>query len=148
MHRLLGLSMLLALGCPGSLENPDQFAGEGGVSRDGGGECDAIAIFRDTNMMTGCGNAACHDSDMPYAGLDLTADDLSGLVDRPAASGATDQCGGMGMIIDGTNPADSLLILKLSTPAPCGLAMPFGTTGASEENIACITAWVNAQAGM
>lgn len=143
--------MLLALGCPGSLDNPDQFVGEGGVVRDGGsGTCNALTdIFQDTNVMTGCANATiCHDADAPAAALDLTASDLSGLIDRPAAAGATDPCMGMGLIIDGTNPSQSLLLRKLSSPAPCGSAMPFGTTGATADDIACVEAWIMDQVGM
>ncbi len=79
-------------------------------------------------------------------GVDLGTDEetlISRLLDVPAPAGS--MCEGR-LLIDTTNPEQSLLITKLSNPPPCGLIMPFGGLPISESDRQCIIDWTLAVA--
>lgn len=124
--------VVLAGGCPGSLEDPGRF--EAGMPA-----CDAEEI-----LVVSCGtNPLCHDSDAPQAGLDLVSPGVaSRLVDVPAAF-----CVGSGNLVDSADPQGASFFLEKLDPSPsCGLQMP--TDGPlSSEDRACLGAWVDEIAG-
>jgi hypothetical protein len=64
---------------------------------------------------------------------------------RLSTTMGTNDCVGA-PIIDVTNPAQSLLLTKLTDPPPCGALMPASATPLSDADRQCITDWVFAQA--
>jgi hypothetical protein len=126
-------SALLLAGCPGSLQDPDRFRGEGGT-----GTCDVEQLFMDT-----CTGTGCHGAGTPAAGVDLvTAGVAARLVDAPAST----TCPGR-VEIDSADPANSLILEKVSEAMPsCGAAMPFLGEMLTPEEIACVEEWVTAAA--
>lgn len=129
--RVMIASVLVLTGCPGELENPEQYT-ELPACR---GNIDVPALFLEK-----CGSSICHggQSSDPAAGLDLTSPGIaSRLVNVPA-----EECGGL-VRIDPTNPDNSFLLGKIiEPPAGCGDRMPLvGLLSANE--IACIRAWIH-----
>jgi hypothetical protein len=117
MHRLvlvaLGLSAALAVGgCPGSLDNPEDF-GDGGVE----------VKDAETILAQSCGTTGCHDdSSQAQAGLDLLSPGVENrVVDvNPIGIGCTSR-----VLVVAGDPDSSYLIDKvLNTPGICGLQMP------------------------
>ena len=142
--RLLGIGPFAAVvltvalsgaGCPGTLENKDQFLTSGGGGTGGGGGCGDMPAF----LQQRCGSSNCHDADMPIAGLDLTDDE--GLVARikdvdGLGSGCT-----TAKLADSANPAESLIYTKCVAPT-CGSKMPIGGTALTQTDFDCILGWL------
>jgi hypothetical protein len=126
--------------CAGSLDRPERFqnlgsgpdAGTGGGESDGG--CDPLVdIFPPS-----CSTSACHSAQSQQGNLDLESAGLPGrLVNKQAH-------GGPGLVIDSSNPAQSVMLLKLTDTPPFGFQMPLGAAPLSSDEITCLQAWVQA----
>jgi hypothetical protein len=86
----------------------------------------------------------CH-TGTTYAGLDLTAASLPGLLNMspPGGGSLPSVCAGMGKmyLIPHTNPAQGLLIDKLGSNPGCGVRMPYLLAALSTDDINCIKSW-------
>jgi hypothetical protein len=168
---VLGVSLLG--GCPGSLEHKERFllaaagnAGQanGGASANsglGGGGSEAIApgeagsdagTGSDAGPNLGpcsdvptrifvpsCGGTGCHGAIGPQQDLDLVS---------PGVAARVVGVSGLGCAVplaDPANPAGSLIYLKLSPTPPCGSPMPLARPALSDEDVACVLAWIAAQ---
>lgn len=131
-----------AAGCPGSLENKDEFlaaAGGGGgagptTSTSGQGAapgddpCGGLITDR-------CAIPGCHVPERTSP--DLT---LEGRVERIRDVEAA-TCDGL--LVDTANPEASLMYTKCAEPDPeCGNQMPLSGPRLDDEDLACILAWI------
>lgn len=133
-------ALLLGSGaCAGTLDDPARFetqaVSDGGVSdgglTDGGGACrDIPTLFAQT-----CSTAGCHGTTDKVQGLDLQSSNVaSRLVNVHAAGG--------GLLIDPTNPSQSVIYAKLTPTPPFGGRMPVGKP-LDSATIACVLSWVS-----
>ncbi len=128
-HLLLTSIAFLVAGCPGSLENPDRFAGVG---------CELnIDVERDV-LQAKCDGQDCHNSGpAPAAGLDLVSPDvLRRLIDVPGRA-----CDGRALI-QSEAPDGSQLLDRIQEMPECGLRMPLGGDVLPAEEANCVRAWV------
>jgi hypothetical protein len=133
----LGVTLMVAAsGCPGSLENKDQF-GFGGGGTGGAAGCGDVPT---AILGPRCATANCHDADAPVASLDLTPD--AGLVDRIRDVDAEGMTCGAFKIFDSAAPAESLLYTKCVEPVPCGSKMPIGGDVFTSAQADCILEWL------
>jgi hypothetical protein len=112
-------------GCPGRLDDPDQYL-DGGSSTDGGDSCADELV--EAKLSASCGSASCHGASTP---LDL---DSPGVRERLV--GVTTSCGDL--------PMARFLVEKLSPNPSCGVRMPFGGTPYSDEEEACLVKYLGA----
>ncbi len=126
--RRLALSLfssLFLVGCPGGLNNCEDFNACGGGTGGSPGQT-VEAIFQ-----VNCGNAVCHDSDQPAAGLDLVSPDVAS---RTVGRSSTDGNCGADIIVIAGDPDESYMLKKiLNEPGICGGQMPIGTLLDAEE---------------
>jgi hypothetical protein len=120
--RRLALSIigsLLLVGCPGGLNNCEDFnACPGGA---GGSPGTTVELVFEVN----CGNAVCHDSDQPAAGLDLVSPDVAS---RTVGMNSNDPTCGSDILVIAGDPDESYMIKKIvNEPGVCGGQMPIGT---------------------
>ncbi len=110
---------LLLVGCPGGLTNCEDFnTCPGGA---GGSSGATVELVFEVN----CGNAVCHDSDQPAAGLDLVSPDVAS---RTVGMNSNDPNCGSDVIVIAGDPDESYMIKKiLNEPGVCGGQMPIGT---------------------
>src|SRR3954471_3759459 len=109
---LMPVAPAALLGCPGSLEDPGRFAGQFGT--DGGSSaCDNVPVF----LQTTCATTSCHTSTTPAGMLDLASPDIASRLTGKKAAGS------MGLLIDASQPDDSVLYTKLMDPPPFGSRM-------------------------
>lgn len=130
---LLGLTVLVASGCPGSLDDPDKFTGpDGGTTT---GDCDVEGDL----FPTRCGDSACHDADAPAGTIDLVS---PGIGERMAGVAAVSSCA-PGILADPDNPTDSVLYVVL-TPDTCTVfgQMPQNGTPFTDAELACVEQWI------
>ncbi|MEQ8274918.1 MAG: hypothetical protein RMA76_13045 [Deltaproteobacteria bacterium] len=121
--------VVLTSGCPGSLENPDRFAGV---------TCELnIDVERDV-LQAKCGGMDCHNSGAaPAAGLDLESPDvLQRLIDVPGRA-----CNGRALI-QSDAPDGSQLLDRVQDTPECGLRMPLGGDVLPADERNCLRAWV------
>src|SRR6185437_7272428 len=99
-------------GCPGTLQDPERFLGDGAA---GGGSCPDVQ----TTIIQGtCAVGGCHSTADKQQGLDLQSPNPdSRLVNVPATEGT-------GLLIDPNAPQTSILYVKLSATPPFGARMP------------------------
>jgi hypothetical protein len=154
---------VLLLGCPGKLDNPDEFLG--GDHPEG---CFWDIIYKGQNASKGCLGLGCHIDSCangadpmtcaPAANLRLNWPDLGDghqLVGRlpegafacgPIDAGGT---GNMTPIIDPTTPEESLLLKKFEENPVCGARMPFvqrpALTAAEKQ---CVLDWIKQVPGV
>ncbi len=128
-------------GCAGSLDNPGRFenlasldAGQVNVTPDGG--CDPVIVM----FPLSCSTGACHSAQSQQGNLDLESPGLPGRLVGKAAHG------GPGLLIDKPNPAQSVMLLKVSDTPPFQFQMPLGAPPLSPDEVGCLTAWVDAAA--
>lgn len=126
---IVGLVGLLGTtGCPGSLENPDRFAGA---------SCSLSIDVEQDIFVDKCGGSQCHEGAMPAANLDLvSADVLSRLRDVPGAG-----CNGRALI-QTEAPDGSAILDRLAEMPECGLRMPLGADPLPQAEIDCVRAYV------
>lgn len=110
------LSSLLLVGCPGGLNNPEDFIGGAG-----GSPGPTVELV----FQASCGNAICHDADQPAADLDLVSPNVAS---RTVDVNSTDpNCASDTIVISG-DPDESYMMKKiLNEPGICGGQMPIGT---------------------
>ncbi len=154
---------LLSTGCPepGDLENAGSYCKPGqsvvGANNQatgctdspsggsGGGAATACETACVTALFTGtC--VTCHKKDVPLGELDLeSAGVVARLKDQPAKHAGVDNpqaCPSGDKLIDSANQSESWLLKKVTRQqGGCGTAMP--PQGASDADIACLTAYVN-----
>jgi hypothetical protein len=138
-------------GCPGSLDPSLTGTGTGGSGGGGGtsGVCDApMMVFQSTDLQQGCGsNAACHGATAKESGLDLvSAGVVARLLDKAPDPAMSVSCPNSTMpyLISNTNPAQGLMIDKLSNPPTCGAPMPYPAGGLSSTQKTCLLQWATA----
>jgi len=137
MRRSFVLALALAVplaGCPGSLDDPERFAGQFGLE---GGVCPDVPSF----LATTCTAASCHAATAPAAGLDLASPGLYGRVSGKMASG------GPGLIVDPSDPTSSVLYTKLQVPPPFGSRMPLVGAPLDDTTVACVLTWIETKGG-
>lgn len=131
--RRLALPILISLwlvGCPGNLDNPGDFIG--GTGGSGGQTVEQV-------FLVNCGNAVCHDSNEPQAGLDLVSPDVAS---RTVDVNSIDpDCDTETIVIAG-DPDESYMMKKiLNEPGICGGQMPVGTI-LDPESTEVIRQWI------
>lgn len=125
-------SSMAAAGAGGA-GGDDAAGGAGGEEPPPGDVCDGFAVLQE-----GCSGTACHsEPNAPLGNFAYTEEAALEFIGRAGAV----SCAGQGTIIDPDNPADSLLIQKMSGDAPCGTTMP--PAGAlPQEDIDCVEEWI------
>ena len=129
---------LALLGCAGSLDHPERFTNlatpDAGTVNPSDGGCDPVVDI----FPLGCSTSACHSAQSQQGNLDLESPGLpTRLVNKQAH-------GGPGLLIDSTNPAQSVMLLKVTDTPPFQFQMPLGAPPLSAEEVACLQAWVQA----
>jgi hypothetical protein len=100
-----------------------------------GAVCDAP----NTIFTPNCEGGGCHNATDKANQLDLASPGLAArLIDHMAV-------GGSGKLIDSSNPAQSVLLLKLTANPPFGAQMPFLRSPLSAAQTQCVHDWVFAQ---
>jgi hypothetical protein len=133
-------------GCAGSLKDPAEFQSDSGSSTvDAESNMPSCAtdvppvVFQQT-----CGVAGCHSATAPAQGLDLVSSNVAArLVNVPET-----EMQGLGLLlIDSADPAKSVILTKIqAATVPYGAQMPYERTPLTSEEVACVTAWVDAVA--
>ena len=156
----MALSALLLTGCPGTLDDKQRFlvdAGKAGSGTEGGdaaiaeagsdagadpdagpnsGPCgDVVARI----FVPSCGGTGCHGPVAAQQDLDLVSPGVAARVVGVTGTGC------LTTLADPVNPEASLLYQKLSPTPPCGSPMPLARPALSEEDVACVLAWIAAQ---
>ncbi len=120
-----------------------------GCSSSGSGSDDAgpkMCVQADVDKIFAANCTSCH-TGAAYAGLDLTPASLPGLVDKAPPGGGSavaSMCAGMGKVYlkSHTNPAQGLLLDKLTSNPGCGMRMPYlATAPLSQSDINCVNSW-------
>ena len=112
-------SSLLLVGCPGGLDNCEDFNACAG----GGGGSTGVTV--ELVFQVNCGNAVCHDADQPAAMLDLVSPNVAS---RTVGVNSTDPNCGSDIIVIAGDPIESYMMKKiLNEPGICGGQMPIGT---------------------
>src|SRR5262245_40597964 len=105
---VLGVAGLAVAGCPGDLD-PRLLGGGSGTAGTGGPQvCDGATL-----MVSKCGQAGCHNSNAPQAGLDLvTAGVISRLLGQPGRPDLNAVCASntKALLVQGSNPATGFLL--------------------------------------
>lgn len=126
----VGLTSMTA--CPGEIDDPARFIP--------GSNCPDIEADL---FPARCGTAGCHDDVTAAAMLDLVS---PGVASRTVGVAATPDCDG-GVLVDPSNPAQSVMYTKL-TPDFCGPAqMPVTGAKLTEEELQCVFDWIAGQMG-
>lgn len=100
--------------------------------------CDAVELV----LKASCGNGSCHSNRGATIGdFAVGAEEAARYVSRASVRNA--DCG---LIIDPRNPADSLILTKVTgtyrDDLNCGAQMPVGSFEITEEQIECLADWV------
>ena len=153
---VLSLGVLLLGGCPGTLEDKERFlvdassAGRGSGTAGGAdaepgsdagaqpnlGPCGDVV---ERIFVPSCGGTGCHDATGPQQDLDLVSEGVAARVVGVRGIGCT------AILADPADPEGSLLYQKLSPTPPCGSPMPLARPALSDEDTACVLAWIAAQ---
>ena len=127
-------------GCAGSLEHPERFLVDAGVDAGSGGPSDGGCDPVTQIFPPSCTTSACHSAQSQQGNLDLESPGLpKRLVDKQAH-------GGPGLLIDSKNPAQSVMLLKLTDNPPFQFQMPLGAPPLSPDELACLQGWVQTAA--
>jgi hypothetical protein len=117
---------------------PDAGADAGSDGGAGGSGCDPVTAFFGPSCATG----ACHSADRQQGDLDLASPGMPGRLIGRSVNGYP----GL-LIIDPTNPDNSLLYTKVtSNPPGNGFQMPLGADPLSDLQVACLLDWVRSAA--
>ena len=126
------LVAVFATGCPASLDDPSRFFGTSG------GGVDVCSDVPNDLFIPTCAASGCHNPTDMMQGLDLRSPNvLARLVGVRATGGA-------GLLIDPTQPEQSVLYTKLSFDPPYGARMPFGKEPLDDVTTGCVLAWIQA----
>lgn len=121
-----------AAGLAGSGGGSTAEAGAGGGTSSGS-TCDGFAL-----LATNCGTSGCHGEGSNLEDFAASEAAARNFIDVPG----TLACGGQGLVIDTDDPAESLMVRKLSDDPPCGQQMPPGG-GLSPAEVDCIEDWIS-----
>jgi hypothetical protein len=159
----LVLGALLLAACPGTLDDKERFlvdaasAGKPGAAGSStGGGSDAAGADAGANPDAGpdlgpcgdvverifvpsCGGTGCHGATAAQQDLDLVS---AGVAERVVG---VPGIGCSATLADPANPEASLIYQKLSPTPPCGSPMPLARPALSDEDAACVLAWIAAQ---
>jgi hypothetical protein len=106
------LVVVLVVGCPGSLSNPEDFIDGGSVDKDA-----------ETILAESCGTNGCHDASPQAAeGLDLISPGVESRVVDISAVGQ--DCESSILVVAGDPDSSYLLDKVLDLPTICGVKMP------------------------
>ncbi len=130
-------------GCPGSLNNPEQFV-DGSTAADpeagapDAGKAPLCDIEADVFQVT-CGSVACHGPPGGTSMLDLTS---PGVASRVVGVAST-LCPGKTLVVAG-DPSSSYLMDKLkgTQPSTCGARMPYLIGPLDDHQMSCVEAWI------
>jgi hypothetical protein len=118
-------------GCPGSLEDPARFETDGSA-------CPDMPTF----FAQSCALAGCHNAQSMTGGLDLASPNVFQRLSGKKAAGG----GGTGLLIDPSNPSDSVLYTKVTATPPYPTRMPASGGPLSDDEIACVLTWIETSA--
>ncbi len=154
----LGVMLCFVAGCPGTLADKASFFGLAGASgtsgssgNGNGGEAagpvgggpeagpGGCADIIDRVFAPSCGDTGCHGAVGSQMGLDLVSPDLASRVVGVSGKGCAS------VLADPQNPEQSLLYTKLKPQQTCGAQMPLARPPLSDEDAACVLAWIAAQ---
>jgi hypothetical protein len=115
----------------------------------GGTICDAPRlVFQSADLQRGCGSdAGCHGATLRASGLDLaSAGVIARLLDKTPDPATSVSCAASTMpyLISSSNPAQGLLIDKLSATPSCGTPQPFPLGNLPADQKACLLQWATA----
>jgi hypothetical protein len=102
--------------------------GSGSVS-----SCDGFAI-----LAANCGTSGCHGEGSNLEDFAASESAARAFIGQPG----TLACSGQGDVIDTADPAESLLIRKLSADAPCGQQMPISGAPLTASEVDCLEDWI------
>lgn len=136
----LGLGLATLAGCPGTLEDKylyeDALEDAGNVSTDAGPCGNVITRI----FVPSCGDTGCHGKSAPQEGLDLVSPGVASRVVGVMGKGCAVT------LADPSAAEQSLIYTKISTTTPsCGSAMPLARAPLSDDDVACVLAWIKAQ---
>jgi hypothetical protein len=120
-----------ATGCPASLDDPSRFF----EAAQGSAPC---ADVPDDLFVPTCAIAGCHNPTDLAQGLDLESPNVAARLVGVRATG------GAGMLVDPSQPQQSVLYTKLTFDPPYGARMPFGKEPLDDATIACVLSWIQA----
>ncbi len=125
------------VGCPGAIDDPAPFIAARMDSGAPPARCpEGVSVTRDL-FIPHCATSGCHDSETQLINLDLQSPGVAArLIGRRSAA-----CG-QRALVDPNDPERSALLLKLRAAPPCGDRMPLGTPPLSNEEVACVRAWI------
>lgn len=130
-------------GCPGTLDNKDEFLADGGKTSTGtgtgtgsGGPCGDVP----TDLLAAkCGGGSCHGVTSPQVGLDLESPDVAARVVGVNAK----MC--PGVLANPSNAAASVMYTKLLAAVSCGGRMPLGRPSLTPMEAECLMSWIAEQ---
>lgn len=131
----LGLVLATTAGCPGSLDNKDDFLGTGGGAAEGSTGSGSADDVCNGLITKSCATSSCHvagktSPDLSLEGRDARVRDVEGKV-----------CDGL--LVDTANPEASLLYTKTSESDPaCGNQMPLSGTKLDADELSCLLTWI------
>ena len=158
---ILMLSASLLVGCPGTLDHKERFLVDAGNAANGGSETGNDAAVPDDAgadadadagpdsgacgdvvariFVPSCGGTGCHGSVAAQQDLDLVSPGVAERVVGVSGIGCSST------LADPANPEASLIYQKLLPTPPCGSPMPLARPALSDEDTACVLAWIAAQ---
>jgi hypothetical protein len=99
-----------------------------------GQTCDGFAILEQY-----CATSGCHGQPgAPLGDFASSEEAARAFIDQDGSLA----CAGQGTIIDQDNPADSLLVTKVSGDPPCGQAMPPTGDPLTDDEVTCLEEWI------
>jgi hypothetical protein len=134
---LVTLFAVALSGCPGRLENPEDFVG---ATSDGAAPTCTLGVSAVEAQLIRprCATANCHDRAGRAGGLDLETPGLAArLVNARSA-----MCSGR-VLVDPASPTTGYFIEKLSPSPRCGGRMPLGAPALTSGELTCVRAWVS-----
>ena len=135
----VGVALAALGGCPGTLENKylyeDALEDAGNVSTDAGPCGNVITRI----FVPSCGDTGCHGAVAPQQGLDLVSPGVASRVVGVTGKGCPVT------LADPSAPEQSLIYTKLSPTPSCGSPMPLARAPLTDDDIACVLAWIAAQ---
>jgi len=136
---VLGFGAAALAGCPGKLDDKylyeDALEDAGNVSTDAGPCGNVITRI----FVPSCGDTGCHGAVAPQEGLDLVSPGLGSRVVGVPGKGCPVT------LADPSMPEQSLIYTKLSATPSCGSQMPLARAPLSDDDVACVLAWIRAQ---
>lgn len=138
MGRTCFLCLLVALaapGCAAPLDDPARFL-DGGLASEVSCDMDVESEI----LATRCAGSVCHSAgEQRAAGLDLVSDGVAGRIANVASTSSG--CGGNLLAVPG-DPGASLMVQKIGESPPCGSRMPLAQEPLSDEEIDCVSGWI------